>query len=260
MNKIINILKKITQPVTEKDKDEEKNNEPQDAFQLVDEVIKQLSRKMQAVYGGRQKELKGKTLLLWITDDGKRGLLSQCHDRLLNAMTDEYGMPVADVRIQGGEPPKGATEISEGTAFEVSEPNVAVNVNLTQQAKIRIHDAKGTLRKTEYTLEATGGRYAIGRDATGDHAISIVGDGTDPKYELNKYVRSHHAYIEYCQGLGFCLFVEKDGTRIFGGSRTQVSRDRGKELIGLETIGQPVPLRNGDVIILGKSVELEWIG
>ena len=110
----------------------------------------------------------------------------------------------------------------------------------------------------EYRLEAEAGRYFIGRNAIGDNTIGIAGNQDDPNYELNKYVRSHHARIEFVEGFGFCLFVERDGTQAFGGSRTQLLHPNGLPTDELNNPQQPVRLRNGDVIVLGKAVEIEY--
>ena len=72
-------------------------------------------------------------------------------------------------------------------------------------------------------------------------------------------MRSHHARIKFIERLGFCIFVEKDGTQAFGGSRTQIQRYNDDELIELNNPQQPLPLHNGDIIILGKSVEILFL-
>lgn len=254
MSKFSKILNSLFNPIEEPQEEKPvRKKEPEDAFQYVDEVVGQLSVQLRRLYDGRRNELQGETLFVWVVDDNKRKLLGQCHDRLLTSLRDDCGMPVAEVAMKGGPLPANATEFYDGYAFTVGEAKPFV-VDDSDKATIKIHDGKGTLLKPEYHLKADGGRYNIGRDAKGDNSIGVSGDTADANYELNKYVRSHHAYIKHVDGVGFCLFVEADGTRVFGNSRTQLRRNG--SMMELDNPQQPVPLHNGDVIVLGKSVEL----
>ena len=248
MNRLITSIKKIFAPITPQ------VNCPNDSFRLVDDVEKRLTDKLQQVYGGRNNELKGQTLTLWITDNSQRQLISQCHDRILNNLHNNNGFPIEDIFFSGEAIPKGATIISDGFAFTIGGDIIPSSTN----GIICIHNDKGSMMQNEYTLTADGGRYNIGRGATGSNAIGIDANPNGPMYEFNKYVRSHHAHIEYINALGFCLFVEKDGTQVFGGSRTQIKRRGVEDPLELNNPQQPVPLRDGDVIVLGKNVELEW--
>ena len=229
--------------------------DPNDSFLFVDEVEKMMTDKLQQVYGGRNNELKGQTLTLWITDDSQRQLISQCHDRILNNLHNNNGFPIEDVAFSGETIPQGATTISDGLAFTIGNNTIPSS----QSGILRIHNSKGSMMQQEYELTALGGRYYIGRGAIGNNAIGIDANPNDSMYELNKYVRSHHAHIEYINALGFCMFVDKDGSQVFGGSRTQIQRLGAKEPLELNNPQQPVLLKDGDVIILGKSVELEWV-
>ena len=234
---------------------QDEDREACDAFQYADEVERQLERHLKKIYGGRGCELAGKTLVLWIEDDGKRGLVDRCHDRLLYNLNKTHGLPVAEVKTVGEQARKGATLFYDGMAFTIDDENatdLTIN-NLT--ARLSVSEGKGTLMGGAYTLVADGGFYSIGRGATGRGAIGIAADETDPNYDLNKYVRSRHARIKYFAKAGFCLFVERDGTQAFGGSRTQLRHPNGN-VEDLNNPQQPVPLRDGDVIVLGKSVEL----
>lgn len=249
------IIKEIFSPISEPQKETPVKKEPDDAFQYVDEVVGNLSAQLRKFYAGRRNELTGETLYIWVVDDNKRKLLGQCHDRLLTSLRDDCGMPVADVAMKGGPIPTNATEFYDGYAFTVGE-STPLTGNDGEKATITIHNGKGSLLKPEYSLTANGGRYNIGRDAKGENSIGIVGNPGDPNYELNKYVRSRHVNIAFVGGVGFCLFVEYDGTRVFGNSRTQLLRNG--DVLELDNPKQAVPLRDGDVIVLGKSVELEW--
>ena len=258
MKKLGTKLREIFLPIENPLKQPTATDEPKDAFQYEDKVLECLSKELCKFYGGRQGDITDKILVLWVADDNKRAVVERCHDRLLTALRDNSGLRVSDIMFKGGLPPKGATEFFDGYAFTVSESARISDTCEVREATVSIHDGKGTLMSPLYEINATGGPYNIGRGAKGPCAISIVADSDDEKYELNKYVRSNHARIAYIGKLGFCLFVERDGTQVFEGSRTQLRHADGT-LEELNNPQLPVPLRNGDVIVLGKSVELEYI-
>ncbi len=245
MKSIKSFLSKIIRPIS-----------PTDDFQFVDQMERNLLQKLGQSYSEKRGELYNKNLSIWITDDNKRNLLINHHDRLLTNIRDNSGFPIADIVLKGGEIPSDATIFYDDFAFVVGNPNIQASSSL--QATISIHDGNGTLMQSEYVINANGGKYPIGRGSTEPNAISIVSDPSDINYEKNKCVRSHHAYIEYLKGVGFCLFVEKDGTQIYDDSRTQIHRVNEKELLELNNPMQPIPLHDGDIIVLGKSVKLKW--
>ena len=249
-------LSKITSPISSPQMEKPIKREPMDTFQLIDQMENGLLQQLRQSYRGRIEELCNNTLTIWITDDIKRNLLIQCHDRLLTNLRDNSGLPITDIVFKGGEIPSGATKFYDDFAFTVGSPNIQVSSAL--QATISILDGNGTLMQSEYVINANGGKYPIGRGSTEPNAISIVADPSDLNHEKNKYVRSHHAYIEYLKDVGFCLFVEKDGTQIYGGSRTQICRANEKEPLELNNPMQPIPLHDSDIIVLGKSVKLKW--
>lgn len=256
MKSIKAFLSKIINPISDPQMEKPNTKVPTDAFQLVDQVENKLLQQLGQSYRGRREELSGKTLTIWIADDIKRDLLTQHHDRLLTNIHDNSGLPIADIAFNGGEIPSGATKLFDDSAFTVESQNT--QTASSQQATISIHKGEGTLMQPEYVINSNGGKYPIGRGSTEPNAISIVADPSDANYEKNKFVRSHHAYIEYLKDFGFCLFVEQNGTQIFGKSRTQICRANEKYTLELNNPMQPIPLHDGDIIVLGKSVELKW--
>ncbi len=88
--------------------------------------------------------------------------------------------------------------------------------------------------------------------------IVIDNDEQCKEYENNKYVSSNHAHIQYMPGIGFVLFVDQGGRRI-NGNRTRIIRDGLGDPIDLGSdTKNPISLKNGDIIELGKHVLLEF--
>ena len=137
---------------------------PTDSFQLVDEVDRKLVGSLRGslrnIYGGRANDLKDQTLVLWIVDENKRKLMADNHDRLLNNLNNNCGMPVADVVFKKGPIPEGATKFGEGFAFTIASEQSTNNA--AQQGTITVHKGKGTLLKEKYIISADGGVFFIG--------------------------------------------------------------------------------------------------
>ena len=73
------------------------------------------------------------------------------------------------------------------------------------------------------------------------------------EYHKNKFVSRAHAFISYSEEYGFLLNVEHGGSRM-AKKRTHIYR--GIEKIELDNVLIPVPLHDGDYIVLSKNVHL----
>ena len=121
----IDLLKRAFSPIQEEQQPQpapvlqpkrQPKNEPSNSFQYIDEVERQLLQSLRQLYAGRQNELSGRLLVLWIFDDNKRGLVTNCHDRLLNTLCHTEDYRVTDVAIKAGSMPAGATTFFDGMA------------------------------------------------------------------------------------------------------------------------------------------------
>lgn len=258
MNFFIDLIKRLFAPIPQDDQPVEKQDKyvrSSDSFALLDNLLNNLGTRLRELYGGRRDLTKDCTLLLWMADDNVRKVVEDSHDRILNFVRDDVGFPIVDVKLMSGDAPNGATHLYDNIAFTLSDKNNMAN--RIDSATIRIHEGRGTLMQSEYLLNTADEKYEIGRGLKGLRTIGIVADSGDPNYDKNKFVRSHHAFIEFHKKYGFCLVVQRDGSRILEGSRTQIKHKDGR-ITELDTLGMPVPLTDGDVIILGKNVELEF--
>ena len=133
-----------------------------------------------------------------------------------------------------------------------------------RKARITVFRGKGSLKQTEYILDTAVDNkkvYCIGRGEIStkggvfrDNDIVINEAEPDPAIaNLNNYVSSSHANIEVRDG-GFYLKAMLGG--IANGNATKYIRD-GK-VFKLETDSMSYPLRDGDLIELGRSVLLKF--
>ena len=86
-----------------------------------------------------------------------------------------------------------------------------------------------------------------------ENYIAIDDSTKSPQYKYNKYVSRAHAYISFDEERGFCLHVERGGTRN-AQKRTHIYRNG--ETIELNNTLISEVLHDGDRIILSKSVHL----
>ena len=133
-----------------------------------------------------------------------------------------------------------------------------------RKARITIFRGKGSLKQEEYILDTAVDNkkvYCIGRGEIStkggvfrDNDIVINEAEPDPAIaDLNNYVSSSHANIEVHDG-GFYLKAMQGG--IANGNATKYIRD-GK-VFKLETDSMSYPLKDGDLIELGRTVLLKF--
>ena len=93
-----------------------------------------------------------------------------------------------------------------------------------------------------------GGRFRVNH-------IVISDDPASPEFNQNKYVSRAHAHISYDSKRGFLFYVDPNGTRV-AGKRTWIFRDEHE--IEVNNVEFPQILKDGDLIVLSKSVYLEF--
>lgn len=159
-----------------------------------------------------------------------------------------------------------ATDVYMNKVFvELLTAKTSVDVP-SQKAKVSVAYNKGSLKQAEYLIDtAAGGKtvYKIGRgDFSTKNGVprqnDIVINDAEPDAalaDLNKYVSSSHANIELTNG-NFYLHAMISG--ISGGNATKIIREGSPNPIKLETDKTLYPLKNGDIIELGRSVMLKF--
>lgn len=257
---------------------EEQKDEPQvqsvsksaNAIQFVDEVMQAVGDSMKKNFGGQKMDLKDKILVLWVIDSMQFTLLNTdaFREELGTTLYNEQGLVFKDFDIKqiSGEPDKGLSEIAEGLYIEL-RGNVVQEVKpdaKMQRARVSSIQGHGSTVDACYILDAKvlskcNCNIGIGRTPMLDNGrmrvnhIVVDDNENSPQFEKNKYVSRNHAHINYREKDGFRLFVDSGGTSA-AFKRTYIQR--GENIIKLENTMVPVPLLDGDIIILSKNVYL----
>lgn len=231
-----------------------------DGVELVSEIVLQTIKTLDVHFKGRKKEFKTKTLQFRVTDQLFFSSLNQEDFRaqMVTALNVQgYAVSTVKVALCDEEDTAQLPMVINKVYLQMKEDTEETDVQaVTVEAFVTVQEGHGSLMKKKYILDAAKNKlFLIGRGvAKRPNFIVVDDDEKSPQWENNKFVRSAHARIEYTP-MGFCLFVEKDGTRTFGESRTQLVRF-GQRVIEIDNPLVPYRLQSGDTIILGKTVYL----
>ena len=245
-----------------------KSNVPgQNSIEKKNNLVRFIILLLQSNYRGEQHSMKDKMLSISILDSMFYDSVNSSDFKKLleTSISDELGMVFNRIEIKD----ELFVDINMSELFS----NVYIGIKPTQdhntirKAIILPVENNGSTISTEYFLDSEeivklpNCRYNIGAgkhpvladNSYRENHIAIDDDPNSCEYAKNKYVSRSHANISYSEELGFLLNVE------YGGSRAAQKRTyihRGNEKIELNNTLVPVPLRNGDYIVLSKYVYL----
>ena len=218
-------------------------------------------------YKGKRNTFDEKTFTLWIADQLLHDIIAkpEFQEQLKTRLDDEGYRETSwnSVRLETPPGDHMFTCIVERVFLQM-EAKDAIKPS-ARKAKIAVVPGKGSLLQEMYLLDSgERRRYNIGvgmlPDMQGksirENHIAISDDVNSPQYENNKYVSRAHAHIGYSDKYGFYLQVETGGSRVYSG-RTQIIRGD-NALIEVENLELPIPLMNGDYIVLSKAVTLRF--
>lgn len=120
----------------------------------------------------------------------------------------------------------------------------------------------GKADQERYVLHHTDGRINLGREKntqTSDGAIrtNAIAFPEDPEYPGNRYISRQHAHLEWdAKKNGFMLFADEGG--IPPGNKTKVKAQGDEDPIRLNSAEVGYLLKDGDQIILGESIVLQF--
>lgn len=215
---------------------------------------------------------KTKHLIVWIdTDTITFNSYADFAQELENYWAVESGYTFEKVELKHGKPEneKVARKIDAvigSIAIYLQEQEVGLEKSVVKKANISVFGGKGSLLQKQYelsseTLEKERRKYYnIGRGEFpdvegGSYRQNHIAIDDKNNLEYNKFVSRAHARIGYAENVGFYLQVEMGGSRL-SGNRTRIFR--GEDKIEVENIEVKEPLRDGDLIELGKAVVLKY--
>lgn len=237
-----------------------------DSIEQKDRIINAIVTKLQTNYCGEHDSMEDKELFIFLTERILYDsiLKNEFKDKLALKIVNEVGIKFSDIYIELTSLPLevGVTKLFSDVYMSVKPIAKAI-----RKAIILPVENCGSTLDAEYYLDSEtisklpNCRYNIGAGkhpvaADGSHRenhIAIDDDPNSSEYDKNKYVSRSHANISFSEEFGFMLNVEPSGTRM-AKKRTHIYR--GNEKIELNNTLAPVPLKDGDYIILSKFVHL----
>lgn len=232
------------------------------SIDIQDKVIDAVLKNVKKNFKGQKFNFEEKNLTLW-TEDSMVNLLldnSKFKNELAKKLYDEQGVKFSSVRVRNYSTVQrpGALEILTGICMTIDEE---VSEDTVMRARVEVVPGSGSTVEQYYILEP-GKTYniGVGRIASLDNGsvrrndIAIDDNVESPQYDKNKYVSRNHAHISYSEKHGFMLYVDEGGLRR-SGKRTSVARGEG-DSVNIEDTLIPLPLKDGDVIVLSKAVRL----
>ena len=258
---------KLAERKNDRDNSTPNNVQGQNPIEKKDNLISAIMFLLQTNYRGEHHSMKDKVLSISILDSIFYDSVNSSDFKkiLETSISDELGMVFNRIEIKD----ELLVDINMSELFS----NVYIGIKpvqthkTTRKAVISSVANNGSTISTEYFLDSEeiaklpNCRYNIGAgkhpiladNSYRENHIAIDDDPNSCEYAKNKYVSRSHANISYSEELGFLLNVE------YGGSRAAQKRTyihRGNEKIELNNTLVPVPLRNGDYIVLSKYVYL----
>ncbi len=235
-----------------------------------EDLIFSVIKALRMTYRGTDTHFDDKILKLWIADS----LFFDSINNLsfINDMTvkiyNETGFQFNRITIhQPPIPPTVSPTAINSFAHLHIEQVIQEEIKVHRSAVIKVLEGCGSTLKEEYILDSeqimqrSDKRYNIGRGArptinsiiSRENYIAIDDNPQSAQYENNKYVSRAHAHIKYTPEDGFLLYVEQGGSSL-AQKRTHIQR--GMDLIPIDNVLIPTPLKDGDYIILSKHVKL----
>ena len=228
---------------------------------------------LDSLYLSNSESCKTKHLIVWLdTDTITFNSYSDFGNELENYWMVESGYMFDRIELKHGKPENEQdarkVDVNIGSiSFYIQEQEInPVNEHIVKRASISIFGNKGSMLKEEYELSSEvlekerRKYYNIGRGEFpdvegGSYRQNHIAIDDKNNLEYNKFVSRAHARIGYAENVGFYLQVEMGGSRL-SGNRTRIFR--GEDKIEVENIEVKEPLRDGDLIELGKAVVLKY--
>ena len=273
-NGFLEALKRIFVPVERNDNESQapqssqesqpsqkiKVDEATHVVQLLEEVVEQLIKQLQALHG---MESKVQGLTLWTTDTvTAQALKDKEFLKLLRLRLDDAGFEQTELsgqEISLQEPPTGARQLPHGVSFtlgdETKKNGPVARITLSEVA------GHGTLAQPCYILDTSDKtEFRLGRGKQGSHDSLWTNDVVIRDDDSDEVMRNFNGFVSSQQALiiardgRFYLRATPSGCRDTGGCATKIiSNDEVRELSDTSRLHL---LHDGDTIELGKRVRI----
>lgn len=248
-----------------------KGFEADNSIQAEDKVIDAVRNKIRSSYKGKTVDFSNEELVVWVADSLLYHNIGNAEfkNRLMTDLNiqDGFVFKAVDVRFLSSTAGVAYTQIFSNLFVDIRKVGA---VTVSHRARISVYMGQGELVKSEYILDSVelankrekaynigAGQYVKMDDGLiRENHIVVNNDPASPAFELNKYVSRSHAHIGFLENYGFCLYVDPKGTRL-AKKRTRILRGVDQK-IEMDNPVLPVPLSDGDVIELSKSVLLKF--
>jgi len=133
---------------------------------------------------------------------------------------------------------------------------------IKQTAIAYIRALSGETLEAEYTLQSGNGKLNIGRDKKtqsneGYFRTNHIAFPSESEHKENKFISRQHAHIEWNNDAGrFMIFADEGG--VPPRNKVKVRSEASEQITKLHATHIGHPLQEGDQVILGESVVLEF--
>lgn len=242
---------------------------PSNAIDMKENVKNGILGVLNSNFKGQTNDLSTKTLVVHVLDSLVYNSLNNTDfiEYLTLTVSDEVGVSFAGIVVVNENAGEEITytKVYDKVFIEIKDNKIKP---IGKKAVITVINGRGSLVDGEsvidtsvvpnlerYNFNIGRGKHTELSDGTlRENCVAIDDDVNATEYQYNQKVSRSHAYIRYHQENGFYLYVETGGCQLTG-NRTRVYRG-GNLVKDMNNIRLPFKLEDGDVIELGKSVNL----
>ncbi len=243
---------------------------PTDVKGLRASILQFIKEELQKTGGGEGKYIKALHLFIVVPEDEKHlyesAVYTEEEGRFKNEVqkiADDFSLDlpeswIMEIAFTESFPGEAIKNPILKTALFIKTRGTSVAKSTSAQIRILTGEAE----KEEYVITAETGKIYIGREkktmtASGFFRENFIAFPGDSSNDLNKYISRQHAHIEWSKAQGgFMLFADEGG--VPPGNKIKIRSGLDETLIKLNSIQIGHALQDGDQIILGDSVVLEF--
>jgi len=246
------------------------NKGPKDVKAVRDTLLRFIKEEFQRAEGGEGRNIKGVNIF-FACNAGEKHIYEAAvymgeKDRFkeeIQRIADDYALDIpegweTEIEFRDDYPPE---------AIQLDSLNAAIFIrtreNTLQRSAIAyLRVLNGVAENTEYKINSTDGKIAIGRGKKvqvedGFFRLNHIAFDAESEDESNKFVSRQHAHIEWSSDNGcFMLFADDGG--VPPRNKIKIRSALSENLVKLHSVSIGHKLVEGDQVILGESAVLEF--